>query len=75
MEHILGQEDENNVLICMHGRAMRILFAWLMGHSLRHMDTFPHSNLGLYELTKLGDTMRIDRFNDTAHLNGLAPKV
>ncbi len=68
INHILSKTDEELVLICMHGRAMRILLAWVLGYDLRFMDHFEHQNLGLYELTYTGSFFRIDTFNDTRHL-------
>lgn len=46
--------NEENVLICMHGRALRVLLATLDGKSLQQMDDYKHANLGLYivELTE-----------------------
>lgn len=67
---ILSRPDENPVLICMHGRAMRILLAWLTGQSLANMDRFEHSNLCLYLLRYDYDTktMHIELSNDSTHL-------
>ncbi len=73
IDHILSMNGEKEVLICMHGRAMRILLSWLLGHSLKLMDNFAHANLGLYQLVYSGSRFRITRFNDTSHLNGLGP--
>ena len=50
MEHIMDQEGEKKVLVCMHGRAMRILLAQLLNYPLSSMDVFLHQNLGLYKL-------------------------
>lgn len=72
MNYILSKENEQQVLICMHGRAMRILLSWLLNHELSNMDHFAHENLGLYELTYTGSLFRIDRFNDTTHLKNLS---
>ncbi len=72
IDHILTQENEKYVLICMHGRAMRIMLSWMLGYGLEHMDQFEHTNLGLYELTHTGTMFRVDRFNDTTHLNGIS---
>lgn len=44
------REDEENVLICMHGRAMRILLCTLTDTNLKFMDKFEHENLCLYLL-------------------------
>jgi broad specificity phosphatase PhoE len=73
IDHILAQPDENPVLVCMHGRAMRILLSWLTHNSLAQMDKFEHSNLCLYLLHYDYPTQRftIERANDTAHLLAL----
>ena len=67
IDYIIRQ-PEKEVLICMHGRAMRILLSWVLNYDLKHMDDFGHQNLCLYQLTHLGSTFRVDRFNDTEHL-------
>jgi broad specificity phosphatase PhoE len=66
-DHILAQPEEQ-LLICMHGRAMRILICWLLGYDLRYMDNFGHADLGLYELTYTGTMFRVNRANDIRHL-------
>lgn len=70
---ILSRPDENPVLICMHGRAIRILLSWLMNESLATMDHYEHSNLCLYKLTYDYETatFRIDVSNDSTHLLAL----
>jgi probable phosphoglycerate mutase len=42
--------DEETILVCMHGRAMRILLCQLLGMPLTEMETFMHHNLCLYLL-------------------------
>ena len=59
-----------NVLICMHGRAMRILLATLLGYPLSDMDIFPHHNTGLYQLEYDGKSFEVIKFNEHSHLNG-----
>ncbi|MCH7403020.1 histidine phosphatase family protein [Belliella kenyensis] len=49
LEKILNQ-DQKVILICMHGRAMRMLLSILMKVDLKYMDQFEHRNLGLYVL-------------------------
>lgn len=49
MDHILSQGG-NHILVCMHGRAIRILMTVLLGYDLRYMDVFRHENLCCYEL-------------------------
>jgi probable phosphoglycerate mutase len=68
LDYILVNTEEETVLICMHGRAMRIMLSVMLNYPLRHMDTFEHSNLCLYELTYTGSMFVVDRFNDTTHL-------
>ena len=63
-----SRPEEQKVLICMHGRAMRILLSQLLSYPLALMDTFPHHNLSLYELCFSGKMFQIVRFNDGAHL-------
>lgn len=74
LDLILAKTEEQTILICMHGRAMRILLCGLLNYHLRHMDTFPHSNLGLYKITYSGDGFSIETTNDTTHLNGFKPQ-
>lgn len=63
------------ILVCMHGRAMRILLTWLLGYELKYMDMFEHHNLGMYELTYTGKMFRVDRMNETGHLQALMAKA
>lgn len=64
IDHIMSREDEQNVLICMHGRAMRILLAWLTGLDPCQMDQFPHTNTALYKIQHNGSAFDIvDRYN------------
>lgn len=68
MEYILAKEHERRVLICMHGRAMRILLAWLTGMDPALMDTFPHTNTSLYKVqVRNGINIVVDPYN-IAHL-------
>ncbi len=71
MNHILAMKDENPVLICTHGRAMRILLCWLLNKSLTEMDHFGHSNCGLYVLDFDGEHFDLKTFNETAHLSDI----
>jgi len=71
LEYILGKKDEPNVLICMHGRAMRLMLAIMLNYPLSGMDYFLHNNLCLYELTYTGSSFVLDRYNDVSHLKNL----
>jgi len=62
--------QEKTVLICSHGRAIRILLCTLLNTPLQQMDTFPHQNVSLYKLIYNGQGFKVELFNDTAHLHG-----
>ena len=68
MKDILSRKDERNILVCMHGRAMRILMCWMLGYELKQMDMFHHENLCLYLLHYAQGTFTVNAFNDTQHL-------
>lgn len=72
VDHIKRQEAEKNILVCMHGRAMRILLCYLLGESLDKMDHFEHVNMGLYLLRYSDGIFSIELFNDTSHLSSLS---
>jgi len=65
---IMSHTEENNVLICMHGRAMRLFLCLLTGKPLTEMENYPHQNLVLYKVTYNGDKFEIIDFNNAAHL-------
>lgn len=61
------------ILVCMHGRAMRIFLSLILNYDLRHMDQFEHSNLCLYLLEQLSDeSFVVRKFNDREHLMALS---
>jgi probable phosphoglycerate mutase len=64
---ILGKGGER-LLICMHGRAMRILLSDLINYDLRYMDLFTHANLCLYKVIFTGNMFRIQVFDGREHL-------
>ena len=68
LDVIMSHPEEKNVLICMHGRAMRLFLCILMGLPLTEMDNFPHQNLVLYKVTFDGDKFEIVDFNNAQHL-------
>jgi 2,3-bisphosphoglycerate-dependent phosphoglycerate mutase len=67
MNEILHSE-ENLILICMHGRAIRILLCYLLDLPLSSMDDFEHHNLGLYVLEYAAGSFKILVENSTEHL-------
>ena len=69
LDVIMGHPEEKQVLICMHGRAMRLLLCVLLNKPLTEMENFPHQNLVLYKVTYDGAKFGIADFNNALHLN------
>ncbi len=68
IETILTGPGET-ILVCMHGRAMRIFLSLIFNYDLRYMDAFEHSNLCLYLLEQLEDeSFVLRKANDQEHL-------
>lgn len=68
ISYIMSKTEESTVLICMHGRAIRILLCRLLNYPLRSMDMFEHQNLCLYQLNFTGSMFSVQKYNDTSHL-------
>ncbi len=68
LQKLLNRKDENTLLICMHGRAMRSFLCLLTGQDLSNMDQFKHSNLCLYVLEQNGVGFEIVQSNSIEHL-------
>jgi probable phosphoglycerate mutase len=68
LDVIMAHPEEKNVLICMHGRALRLLMCILTEQPLTQMDAFPHQNLVLYKITYDGSKFTIAEANNAFHL-------
>lgn len=68
LQHIMSHTEEQQVLICMHGRAMRLFLCLLTGKPLTEMENYPHQNLVLYKVTYDGEHFEIADFNNAEHL-------
>ena len=75
IKHIMSREADQNILVCMHGRAIRILLCLLLNYPLKSMDMFEHTNLCLYLLNQTGTMFSVEKYNYTGHLVGLRPQV
>lgn len=64
----IKEAEESNILICMHGRALRIFLTQLLNLPIATMDQFEHSNLGLYTLNYANGIFSVEKENDTSHL-------
>ncbi|MFZ5999064.1 MAG: histidine phosphatase family protein [Bacteroidota bacterium] len=71
LDIIFGRPQEECILVCMHGRAIRILLCQLLNYPLKSMDLFEHENLGLYQLLSSGSMVQIEKHNDTKHLEAV----
>ena len=68
LRKLLEREHEKQLLLCMHGRAMRSFLCLLTGQDLCNMDTFKHSNLCLYVVEQNGEKFDIVEWNSVDHL-------
>lgn len=68
VDYIMSRRDESTILICMHGRAIRILLCHLLHYPLKSMDLFEHQNLGLYVLNYSGSMFTVEKYNDDTHM-------
>ncbi len=75
MSLIISQREEKRVLICMHGRALRLLLCLLLEKPFTSMMEFPHQNTVLYQLMYEKDSFRLLAFNQTLHLAALNKHV
>ncbi len=71
LDRIMSRQDEEIVLICMHGRAIRILLCMLLNYPLKSMDMFEHENLGLYLVNYTGAMFSVELYNNNDHLRSL----
>lgn len=69
LAHIFSQEDESRVLICIHGRCMRLLLCEILDRPLSDMDSFEHTNTCLYRLQHNGTNWELVDANSIAHLS------
>ncbi len=68
LDKIMSQKDEETILICMHGRAMRSFLCLLTNTPLKDMEQWQHSNLCLYLLNYNGKSFSPKLYNSIEHL-------
>jgi broad specificity phosphatase PhoE len=68
LETLRSRPEDKNILVCMHGRAMRILLCQMLNYPLRSMDMFEHRNLCLYVVHFSGNQFAVQLYNNTDHL-------
>lgn len=57
------------ILVCMHGRAIRVMLCIMLELPIKSMDLFEHQNACVYELQFDGSAFHVLRSNDVSHLN------
>ena len=67
LQKIISTMDKT-ILICMHGRALKIFLCLLTKTPLSEMDRFHHHNLTLYQLEYDGQQFEIVKENCSKHL-------
>ncbi|KAJ2775442.1 hypothetical protein IWQ57_000429 [Coemansia nantahalensis] len=56
-----AERGYGKVLVCLHGRIMRVILAALVDKDLQAMDKYPHTNCCFYQIrTELGDAQTTD---------------
>lgn len=75
LEKLIEENDDRNILICMHGRALRLFLCLLTDKPLSYMDSFPHYNTTLYKVEYDGKGFHILEFNNTDHLKSISDKL
>ena len=63
------EDNLDTVLMCIHGRALRILLSKLIDNDLTEMDKYVHSNTGLYIIDYKKGKFEIIGRNLRNHLN------
>ncbi|SEL05447.1 histidine phosphatase family protein [Parapedobacter koreensis] len=71
LSHIIATPEEKKVLVCMHGRAMRVFLCLLINRDIALMDDFPHTNTALYKVLYDGRGFAIEDAYNIQHLDGL----
>jgi probable phosphoglycerate mutase len=67
----IAVQPEDLVLLCMHGRALKILLAWITGLNMKEMDSFHHDNLSLYILEYQNKRWTIETYDERRHLKNI----
>jgi broad specificity phosphatase PhoE len=68
LDTILNNPHQN-ILVCMHGRALKSFLCLMLNVPLTQMETFPHSNLCLYHVTINNNAFQLVESNNTRHLS------
>jgi phosphoserine phosphatase len=68
-EELRKNHTEGNVLVCSHGRTLRIILSELLGHGMKNMGMFHHDNTGVNILQfHPNGHIKVETLNDLTHL-------
>ncbi|MFN8284191.1 MAG: histidine phosphatase family protein [Chitinophagales bacterium] len=67
----LQNTDAQTILVCTHGRTLRVLICLLLGKPIQQMDEFEHQNTCLYHVEFNGNKHTLIKENDIKHLAAL----
>jgi len=66
----IKKKHRSNVLICTHGRTLKIFLSLLLGYGLKYQDLFYHPNASLTVLKFIdNEHFIIEKLTDISHLN------
>lgn len=60
--------SQQTILVCTHGRTLRLLMCLLLDKPISTMDEFDHQNTCLYHVEYDGTIFKLIKENDTTHL-------
>lgn len=66
--NLILNDKLKNVLVCIHGRALRILLSKIIDDDLSKMDQYNHSNTGMYVIDFDGKNFKLLESNLKIHL-------
>lgn len=67
----LVQRQEQNILVCTHGRTLRCMMCLVNRQHLREMENYKHHNTGLYKAHWNNDAFVMELANDIRHLESV----
>lgn len=65
----LKASSHRTIMVCTHGRTLRVLVCLLLNKPIEEMDDFSHENTCVYKLQMEDGIFRIELENDLSHLN------
>ncbi|WNJ18641.1 histidine phosphatase family protein [Pontibacter sp. G13] len=69
-EEIAEKHAGQRILVCSHGRQLRVILSSLLGTEMREMERYKHDNTALSIVKFGGDgPATLELLNDTSHLN------